>query len=66
MGKALVYKKFSDEGSAAFPRRLDCEAFSSLEAGKVVELTIILRKGKTVQLSVPHGARPESTKAREG
>ena len=36
-----------------------------LEAGKVVQLTI-LRKGKTVQLSVPLGARPESTKAREG
>jgi len=65
MGKALVYKKFSDEGSAAFPRRLDCEAFSSLEAGKVVQLAM-LRKGKTVQLSVPHGARPESTKAPEG
>lgn len=36
-----------------------------LEAGKVVQLTI-LRKGKTVQLSVPLGARPESPKAREG
>ena len=36
-----------------------------LEAGKVVHLTI-LRKGKTVQLSVPLGVRPESTKAREG
>ena len=36
-----------------------------LEAGKVVQLTI-LRKGKTVQLSVPLGARPELTKAREG
>lgn len=36
-----------------------------LEAGKVVQLTI-LRKGKTLQLSVPLGARPESTKAREG
>jgi serine protease Do len=36
-----------------------------LEAGKVVQLTI-LRKGKTVQLSVPLGTKPESTKAREG
>ena len=36
-----------------------------LEAGKVVHLTI-LRKGKTVQLSVPLGIRPESPKAREG
>ena len=36
-----------------------------LEAGKVVQLTI-LRKGKTVQLSVPLGVKPESTKAREG
>ena len=36
-----------------------------IEAGKVVQLTI-LRKGKTVQLAVPLGARPESTKAREG
>jgi serine protease Do len=36
-----------------------------LEAGNVVHL-IILRKGKTVQLSVPLGTRPESTKAREG
>lgn len=36
-----------------------------LEAGRVVQLTI-LRKGKTLQLSVPLGARPESTKAREG
>jgi serine protease Do len=36
-----------------------------LEAGKVVQLTI-LRKGKTMQLAVPLGARPESPKAREG
>jgi serine protease Do len=36
-----------------------------LEAGRVVHLTI-LRKGKTVQLSVPLGTKPESTKAREG
>jgi serine protease Do len=36
-----------------------------IEAGKVVQLTI-LRKGKTVQLAVPLGARPESPKAREG
>jgi serine protease Do len=36
-----------------------------LEAGNVVHLTI-LRKGKTVQLSVPLGVRPDSPKAREG
>ena len=36
-----------------------------LEAGQVVQLTI-LRKGKTLQLSIPLGARPESPKAREG
>lgn len=36
-----------------------------LEAGRVVRLTI-LRKGKTLQLSVPLGSRPETTKAREG
>jgi S1-C subfamily serine protease len=36
-----------------------------LEAGRVVHLTI-LRKGKSMQLSVPLGIRPESTKAREG
>lgn len=36
-----------------------------LEAGRVVRLTI-LRKGKTMQLSVPLGIRPESTRAREG
>ncbi len=36
-----------------------------LEAGRVVQLTI-LRRGKTVQISVPLGTRPESTKAREG
>ena len=36
-----------------------------LEAGKVVQLTI-LRKGKTMQLSVPLGVKPEAIKAREG
>jgi len=36
-----------------------------LEAGRVVRLTI-LRKGKTVQLSVPLGAKPGITNAREG
>jgi len=36
-----------------------------LEAGRVVRLTII-RKGQTMELSVPLGTRPESTKAREG
>ena len=36
-----------------------------LEAGRVVHLTI-LRKGKSMQLSVPLGIKPESTKAREG
>jgi serine protease Do len=36
-----------------------------LEAGRVVQLTI-MRKGKTVQLSVPLGAKPESINAREG
>ncbi|MGH7796235.1 MAG: S1C family serine protease [Candidatus Binatia bacterium] len=36
-----------------------------LEAGRIVQLTI-LRKGKTVRLSVPLGAKPESTNAREG
>lgn len=35
-----------------------------LEAGKVVKLTI-LRNGKTLQLSVPLGTKPESTKDRE-
>jgi serine protease Do len=35
-----------------------------LEAGKVVHL-IILRKGKTMQLSLPLGTRPGTTKARE-
>jgi len=35
-----------------------------LEAGRVVKLTI-LRDGKTLQLSVPLGSKPESTKARE-
>jgi serine protease Do len=38
---------------------------AGLEAGRIVNLTI-LRKGKTVRLSVPLGTRPESTKAREG
>jgi serine protease Do len=36
-----------------------------IEAGKVVRVTI-LRRGQTMQLSVPLGAKPESTKAREG
>jgi serine protease Do len=36
-----------------------------LEAGRVVKLTI-LRGGKTLQLSVPLGSKPNSTKAREG
>jgi serine protease Do len=36
-----------------------------LEAGKVVRLTI-LRRGRTLQLSVPLGTRPESTNEREG
>jgi serine protease Do len=36
-----------------------------LEAGRVVRLTI-LRRGKTLQLSVPLGVKPESTRAREG
>jgi serine protease Do len=35
-----------------------------LEAGRVVRLTI-LRDGKTLQLSVPLGTKPESVKARE-
>jgi S1-C subfamily serine protease len=35
-----------------------------LEAGRIVKLTI-LRDGKTLQLSVPLGSKPESTKARE-
>jgi S1-C subfamily serine protease len=35
-----------------------------LEAGRVVKLTI-LRGGKTLQLSVPLGTKPESAKARE-
>jgi serine protease Do len=36
-----------------------------LEVGKIVQLTI-LRRGKTMQLSVPLGAKPEATKPREG
>jgi serine protease Do len=36
-----------------------------LEAGKIVQLTI-LRKGKTVQLSVPLRIKPDAAKAREG
>jgi serine protease Do len=36
-----------------------------LEAGRVVRLTI-LRKGKTLQLSVPLGIKPESPKDRQG
>jgi hypothetical protein len=35
-----------------------------IEAGRVVMLTI-LRNGKTLQLSVPLGSKPESAKARE-
>ncbi|MSP39330.1 MAG: PDZ domain-containing protein [Deltaproteobacteria bacterium] len=35
------------------------------EAGRVVRLTII-RKGRTIQLSVPLGTKPESAKASEG
>jgi serine protease Do len=38
---------------------------SGLEAGRVVNLTI-LRKGKTMQLSIPLGTRPDSTNSREG
>ena len=38
---------------------------SGLEAGRVVRLSI-LRKGKSMQLSIPLGAKPESAKAREG
>ena len=36
-----------------------------LEAGKVVKLTI-LRRGYTLQLSVPLGTRPDATNEREG
>ncbi|HEY2918231.1 MAG TPA: trypsin-like peptidase domain-containing protein [Candidatus Binatia bacterium] len=36
-----------------------------LEAGRVVNLTI-LRKGKSMELSIPLGIRPDSTNAREG
>jgi serine protease Do len=36
-----------------------------LEAGRIVKLTI-LRKGETLQLSVPLGAKPEAPRAREG
>ena len=36
-----------------------------LEAGRMVELSII-RKGKSIRLTVPLGVKPESTKAREG
>lgn len=36
-----------------------------IEAGKVVRMTI-LRRGKTLQLSVPLGIKPDTTKAREG
>jgi serine protease Do len=36
-----------------------------LEAGKVVKLTI-LRRGHTLQLSVPLGTKPDSTNEREG
>ena len=37
---------------------------SGLEAGRIVRLTI-LRSGKTLQLSVPLGSKPDSAKARE-
>jgi serine protease Do len=36
-----------------------------LEAGRVVHLTI-LRNGKTMEMSIPLGTRPDSTNAREG
>ena len=36
-----------------------------LEAGRVVHLTI-LRKGKTMELSIPLGTKPDSANAREG
>ena len=36
-----------------------------LEAGKIVKL-IILRRGRTLQLSVPLGIRPDATNEREG
>ena len=36
-----------------------------LEAGRMVELSI-MRKGKSIRLTVPLGVKPESTKAREG
>jgi serine protease Do len=36
-----------------------------LESGRVVHLTI-LRKGKTMELSIPLGTRPDSANAREG
>jgi S1-C subfamily serine protease len=38
---------------------------SGLEAGRVVRLTI-LRKGQTLQLSVPLGKKPDSQKEMEG
>ena len=37
---------------------------AGLEAGRIVKL-MILREGKTLQLSVPLGSKPESIKARE-
>ena len=36
-----------------------------LEAGRLVELSI-MRKGKTIRLTVPLGVKPESPKPREG
>jgi serine protease Do len=36
-----------------------------LEAGRMVELSL-MRKGKSIRLTVPLGVKPESTKAREG
>jgi len=36
-----------------------------IEAGKVIRVTI-LRRGKTLHMSVPLGTKPESTRAREG
>jgi len=53
-----------NETQVESPRDVE-RMIGGLEAGRVVKL-IILRKGKTVQISVPLGTRPESTKAREG
>jgi serine protease Do len=38
---------------------------AGLEAGKVVQL-VVLRKGKTIELFVPLGTKPESAREREG